>query len=1253
MTMISDVDAEDLIRWADHRDAQATLPQLVRRLVLATGERVTRVSFRSGEGVQLAGWDGLVVAEDASALVPAGISGWELGVGKKIKGKADDDYEKRTREPGGITPEHATFVFVTPRRWPGKDEWVAARGAEKVWHEVRAYDADDLATWLEQAPAVHLWLASLLGKRPADAQDIETFWEDWTAGTRPPTPSSLLLAGRDEVVGQIREWAKSERRALSLQAESREEAVAVSAAALHMLPDDERDAVLAGTVIVRSEEAVRAFAVHDAPLTLVLDLESATAAAHAARHGHRVLVPVGRERSPGPECVSIPRLPVEEAATALAAVGIPGDRARALARLARRSLTAFRRTLAVSPELQQPAWASPEHGKTLLPAALAGTWTDACAGDREALARLGDRPYEHIAGVLTTWANKSDPPVRRVAETWYIVSREDAWGLLARYLDPDALGRFEAVAIDVLGTPDPRFDLPEGKRYMAKALGNVPRWSPVLCRGLAEILAVMATSEASSPIAPPQSPAALVAKVTHRLLRRANTDWRIWASLSEWGVLPLLAEAAPDTFLRAVDEDLTRDEPLLLRLFSKDDDGGLFVSSPHTGLLWALETLAWSEDHLGYAARLLAKLTRLDPGGRLSNRPQNSLRAIFLPWLPQTLASPERRLSVLDTLYAAEPEVAWRLMVELLPKRGDVQHPTAHPHWRNWRGGGDPRVSWAARSLVERLLRLAGQDGARWKDLVNALPNLPPDLDRAAIEGLKSLDLEALRHAGRSAIWHALRELIAHHRSFPDAAWAMPREVLDSLDTAMARFEPSDLVSRFAWLFGHRPELPEGRRGDWQAHEGEVARRQIEAARRLHKAGGIKALITVAESSDRPDSVGFAFAHTERAITEEDQLLAAYLEANDTARARFAKGFAMGRIAIGGREWAEAKARAAATAWSAGQLGELLVCLPPDPRTWDLVRVLGSDIERAYWQRMGPFGVDQADTERGARSLLEHGRACTAVEMLAYRPGVSASLAAAALEALLETPPEEVRRVSPLGHKIGELLGLLQESDEIDHGRVARLEWAYLPLLRFDRKPRVLHAELARNPEFFVEIVGWVFRAEGEEPSQLSEEEHDRALLAYELLESWRTVPGDSGDGSVDGNVLMAWVARARDLLSVSGHTKIGDEVIGQMLSGSPADVDGVWPHPAVCDVIEQIGSDPLERGIELGRFNSRGVSWRDLDAGGEQERELAEGYERNAQVIADRWPRTAAMLRRIAGTYLAEAAREDREAELRQDLGR
>lgn len=220
------VDATDLTSWAKRRDAQGMLPQIIRRLVHATVERVVRSGFRAGEGVQMPGWDGVVVVEEGNAFVPDATSAWELGTSTDVKGKADGDYEKRTAEPGNVDTAKSAFIFVTPKGWRDKESWVACHQAEGKWREVRAYDGDDLEEWLELAPAVHIWLSMQLGKYPEGTQDLGSFWEDWASVTQPAISPDLVLAGRTNVVEEIHAWLASEMGSLAIKAESRDEALA-------------------------------------------------------------------------------------------------------------------------------------------------------------------------------------------------------------------------------------------------------------------------------------------------------------------------------------------------------------------------------------------------------------------------------------------------------------------------------------------------------------------------------------------------------------------------------------------------------------------------------------------------------------------------------------------------------------------------------------------------------------------------------------------------------------------------------------------------------------------------------------------------------------------------------------------------------------------------------------------------------------------------------------------------------------------
>jgi hypothetical protein len=192
---------------------------------------------------------------------------------------------------------------------------------------------------------------------------------------------------------------------------------------------------------------------------------------------------------------------------------------------------------------------------------------------------------------------------------------------------------------------------------------------------------------------------------------------------------------------------------------------------------------------------------------------------------------------------------------------------------------------------------------------------------------------------------------------------------------------------------------------------------------------------------------------------------------------------------------------------------------------------------------------------------------------------------------------------------------------------------------------------LKRNPAFFSEVLSLIYRAEGEERRELTPEEHARWRVANELLDSWKSVPGSDNGPELDSAALREWVTEARRLTAASGRGPIGEHEIGKMLAHAPAGPGGEWPHSAVCGVFETVASVEMERGLEIAVYNSRGVVTKDPSAGGEQERALADHYERIGKSLSTKSPRTAALVRRIADTYRRDAVREDTDADLRQDL--
>ncbi|MFO8037073.1 MAG: hypothetical protein R6U57_10645 [Anaerolineales bacterium] len=177
MTEYNFVNAKDIEDWAERIDSRSDLPDLIRRLILATSNP-SKIKFRAQEEIDYGGWDGYVDASTGTAFVPKGKSGWEVSTRQDIMVKANMDYDDRFEDPSSVNPQETTFVFCTPRRWPGKADWVKQKDEEREWNEVRVHDVDDIHAWLPDAPVVHVWFSRKIGKPVTYVQDLYSWWEN-------------------------------------------------------------------------------------------------------------------------------------------------------------------------------------------------------------------------------------------------------------------------------------------------------------------------------------------------------------------------------------------------------------------------------------------------------------------------------------------------------------------------------------------------------------------------------------------------------------------------------------------------------------------------------------------------------------------------------------------------------------------------------------------------------------------------------------------------------------------------------------------------------------------------------------------------------------------------------------------------------------------------------------------------------------------------------------------------------------------
>ncbi|MEM9463513.1 MAG: AAA family ATPase [Myxococcota bacterium] len=1217
----------------------------MRRLLLAT-VHVERVQMRSGAGVRLEGYDGVVEARRASPFCPAGLSVWELSTEAKPEKKATKDLAKREKSsPPPIVPSQTVYVVVTAHRFSHKQHWAHAQRERGAWRGIEVLDADDLSMWLGQCPAVAQWFAHEHLRRPAAGWcDARSWMHRWERRSQPPLPADLVLIDRDQERTQLLQWLERSEEgtgaSLRIRAEHREQACLFVAATVtaasqrdETTPDPDRVTRLeARTLMVETQKTWSLAAQLDTsvPLVLVPTFAGFDPAEHSVRHA--TIIPVDPdEGAPTFDELRIDEpLPWRALVTRLQAHGKPESDAKRLAQDSGGHLNALQRMMGSA---ATPPWTNRAPRQGLVAMLLMGAWQPEHPGDAAIATRLGTAPDE-LDGMCTDLASVSDAPITREGHGWRWSSHGDAWQLLGGRLSSTDLDRFRTIALEVLGQDDPRYELPKGERWAATVQGKVLPYSNALREGIAQSLVRLSLADAQ------------LAAVYRRSKGRARADgvlrellaprWVRWASLSP--VLHTLAEAAPSVFLDAIEASLDADDGVA-RLLEQEPAGGM-DRAPHVAVLWALEILGWKPKLMARVAFALTRLATHDPGGTLANRPLASLRAMFSVVVPQTLADDSQRRRTLEGLVERHPAVGWDLLLELLEMvRGGALPRTRLPRFRGWDVPTTPTAPpkstvWSRlREVLALALDQAGAESQRWSELVTRRFDIllpAPDADTIVTTLLSRKD--AIDDPSAS-IWNALRARLSSTKR---------DDVMQRLRPAYDAFTPLDPITLALPLFRPPLTLPE-RYANWREKEARIDQAQQDFLRELASADDRERTLQTMLEALGPELrfMGQALAKSRLADDLEHRLLH---ERPAAPWDGLVPAFAARLRSRRAEPWLADTTRRLIAEGRHEDVTRILLTLWSEPQIWDLVDELGDPVRSNYWQRITNIG-DHEDPPRYANALsrlLEVGNAGMALSLASYRVELLATEdLLCTLELVVKTPDllDADDYDSDIPYHVDRIFDVLETRDNVDLARTAELE-SILSLRAGDtgrRSPYFVSQVLGQKPEEFARFVDLMYGSDDNGTELEDKNNKPHAHWAFHVLESW-TYPGhDIEDPDERERVVFEWAERALTLTAADRRKDVGELEVAKVLARVPPAVDGHWPCIAARRLLETGQYPHLLRGLGNARFDQWGMRGRFIDEGQEAS-SLADQHSEAAVAVSTSWPRAAALLDDLARMFRDQA---------------
>ncbi len=1246
------IDAGDIKTWSTskQRDCASLLPELLRRLVLAAVGSVEEIDFPSGDSISIGGWDGKLKTDAKSPYFPAGLSGWELGVKTSPETKAEEDYTKRTADPLGLSLSETAFVFVTPRPWPGREKWATKKRTAKKWRDVRAIGADALEQWLEVTPAVSLWLASHLGKATGSVRGIENFWEEWSAATKPNMTTELVIAGREVQIQRIHKWLSEQANVLSMQGDSPDEPFAFLYSAFTRLSEIEKVKAFSRCVVIDTPDQMRQLIqTFNAPLIIVAPGECNDLVGLALKKGHHVFLAAGANLLNVGNVTLLSRPKLESIKKSLKEQGMTEVEANKISRDSGRSIPVIKRRMSISPTLTTPPWSDPQSTQILLPILFIGAWQERKEGDRLIVEKISGKPYQTYLNELQGLLNINDSPVRKIGDVWMLKSPLDVWFVLAANLNDELLTRYGEVLKDVLLKADPKYELPPDKRWAAAVYGKSNSFSEWLREGLTESLALISVyGNRASNIS---SMDAFAGQLVTGILT-CTTDWKVWASLDD--AMPRLAEAAPDTFLSVISKVLKTNPALFVSLL-KDDGDAVFGECNHSGLLWALESLAWDHAYFSRSVDILFRLAEIDPGGRYANRPINTLTDIFLPKWPQTYASVDDRITTLDKCISISPKLVWKFTKGYFS--GGSFTESYRFRWRDYgsiRTGFDPEENPNDyfKELLPRIKKLACME-TNVVDALDDFTQLPYDIQTSLIDTLNKSKDKTFSKEDRALILNNIRDVMNRISTYEKG---LGQKHIPALGKLLKKFSPDDILDQVGWLLDNPwPRLPNGDNKDHIENEKQIRLERNKAARMVLDKVPIDEILTFASKTQYVGVLGSVLGEVIKDDKEDNKILDGIINQVKN-NPLLITAYSQARIEKKGISWINEKVKRLklSNAYSPALHALLLAGLPEEKSTWLTVESEGHDVDLAYWERARGYcrSEKNEDIQFAVEKLLMAKRPRVAIQTAGdHRISLPSKLLKQVILDLLSEPTKLVADTM-MDYHLANIFIQLYERRELSDEEITKLEWPFAALFRdihhHTKRSFAIHKVIEKDPKLFADLVGMVYKRDDRKPNPKNPKESEKlAKNAKEVFDSWRGIPGTKEDGTIDEKILSRWIKIARAECAKSKHVTGGDLQIAFMLAHSPSDKDGFWPHSAIRKVIEELDNDVVNRHIPIEIYNGRGVVSRGLNEGGDQERNLAKNYREMSEKLNTKWPVTASILRDISESYEHDAKREDIDSDL------
>ena len=1242
--------------WAEDDRFAAVFPTWVVSLIKAeAGNRLLNCDFPTNDEVFAHGYDGSITMEKSAYNIPSGKSVWELGKDEDERDKAKKEY-LRVLENLGDSAKECTFVFVTLRSFRirrknlnerfnerTKLDWENARNEEGHFKAVKIIDERVLRDWSDKHLDVGLSIKKIFVP-DFSYQNIElpaTSVAKYLAGfANEKIDETILFCGREKLVQKVRDF-QTDGDLLEIFASSESEALAFAAAALKSR--EAETSVWLPALVIKDAAALKGF--HNYQGKTFIISSDAAEEAYGVQADNNVIVchSLDRRNIHHQNVLRDPQQEVLKKALEKREI----EDADKIAGMAGGSIGCLRRLLGGDKALPAYMAAEEDNLECIVFATLLGGWNESDKVTFEEKLVSLDKllieenlpegiSFRQFKTNLNAHIDKgeaqtaSDVLLKRIDRSFLVKAPVDAIDNILGFMEPEHFETFEKILIKVFSgkneiPKDPNSPLDTGHFYSTELqTGLALNFCILACRGVER-----RTEFCGSP----------AQDWINRVFEKLNREVDFIDFINgKAGLLSYFAEAAPDAFMEALEECLQGNEDGIKWLLTICEDEFSFTGENRaTGLMWALQRLAWNQDYFERIVRAIVELNDLDPdpNANMHPRPSSVFQQLFVTFAPQTSVGWEERIRIISDLPTDKNRSLFLLIAATLPKPHVSVSQNSKPIFGHFH---QPRITNkdyydANEAMFECALSRTDGEASRIGLLIDSLAQMNALVFEKAVPQLRN-EVVALKSEETKRLWEQLRGLIVRHSRFPDADWSMSEERLKILSEWRDEIQPSrDDWARYLFSQAYIQDF------DIEdiVADNKLETERIDTVTQILEAKGLNKFLEFTKSVREQIYLGLATAKASKSIEKQIELARKALTRKDISEP-FLRGCSLSAYTEYGEVWLDWLFSGEAVNNFPDQIVKMLACLRIEEAI--SIRVnssnLPDNLSEAYWRDVYiNFWPRDKVKLRDIEQLLKHSRQAEVLSVLSLYlekqdDDVLKALTVGIYESMNALPKEEIHQ--GIIRNVLQLLKLCRERELFPVEELVRYEVPIVKHVRFsDQKyPLAIHEIATSNADTFIEILALAYKTSkphpAQNPSSNDEEQKHQWETGYHILETMHHPKLEKGEKPEDQQ-LENWIIQVREASQEYGLEEIADYKVGEVLAMAAADEnDGIWPREEVRHVIETLSSKSLLNGIQIKQFNERGV----FSDGYTFYNQLADNFEQDAAKL-NNWPNTQKFLRDLA----------------------